>query len=274
MKFSRVILPLALILGGIHAAEPEKPEGGAPLPSTAPFPGPELRPGSNQKGLEGQGPAWLGFNVSKPDESTRAHLPELPAGMGFVIQSVEPKGPAERAGLRALDVVWKFGDQLLINESQLAVLLRMKHPGDVVSLALFRGGKAMDVDLTIGAYPINRPLPMGPVESVMMREEEGVITRIINLESRTASLKLDDGQAALKQIPDGKGYELQILDASGDVVFNGNLPPNCDVAAVPEAWRGRVKVLRRGLDNALGGGMESVRPPRPRVVPPLPQPEK
>ncbi|BCU79461.1 PDZ domain-containing protein [Luteolibacter sp. LG18] len=269
MKIARFI-PLMMFLGGAHA---EDPQGGVALPpSTAPFPGVERDAVRAQKLMEG--PAWLGFNVSKPDDSTRAHLPDLPAGMGFVIQSVEAKGPAEKAGLRALDVVWKFGDQFLVNEGQLAVLLRQKHAGDVVSLAVFRSGKAMDIPLTVGAFPVNRPLPMGPVENAMLREDDGVITRIINRENRTASLAVEDGKASLKRIPDGKGYELEITDATGELIFNGNLPPNCDVTAVPEAWRGRVKALRRGLDVALDGRMESVRPPRPRVVPPPDRPEE
>lgn len=301
MKPVRFILPIALLLSGTHAAEPpERVQGAekAPAPSTAPlstapFPGMEIprpagsgedtgapTPDSTRLGLGlakpgevAQGPGWLGFNLSKPDETTRAHLPDLPVGMGFTVQSVEAKGPAALAGLLPLDVIWKFGDQFLVNESQLTVLLRQKRPGDTVNLSLFRSGRPLELPVIVGAYPLNRPLPIGPVENVLMREEDGLVTRIINRESRTASLSIDDGRASLKRIADGKGYELRILDATGELVFNGNLPSDCDVSAVPEAWRMRVRALRRGLDNALDSRMENVRPPRPRVIPPEPAPD-
>ncbi|MFD0894243.1 PDZ domain-containing protein [Luteolibacter ambystomatis] len=293
MKLVRFILPIALLLSGTRAAEPPEraqADEKAPAVSTAPFPGTGIetprpagsgedtgaptpdtaRLGLGKPGDTVQGPAWLGFSLAKPDETTRSHLPDLPLGMGFTIQAVEAKGPAALAGLQPLDVIWKFGDQFLVNESQLAVLLRQKHPGDTVNLALFRSGRALELPVIIGSYPLNRPLPIGPVENVLMREDDGLVTRIINRESRTASLALDDGRASLKRIADGKGYELRIIDATGELVFNGNLPADCDVSAVPEAWRIRVKALRRGLDNALDGRMESVRPPRPRVIPPQP----
>src|SRR6476646_7894543 len=82
------------------------------------------------------GPPWLGFRVTKPDDTTRAHLPDLPAGIGFVILTVDAKGPAEACGLQPRDVIWKFGDQLLVNEAQLVTLLRLRKPGEVVSISL------------------------------------------------------------------------------------------------------------------------------------------
>ena len=87
--------------------------------------------------------AWLGLEVSKPDETITAHLPDLPQGIGFVIRSIEKGGPAETAGLRDLDVICKFNDQLLVNESQLAALLRLANPGEEVKLTGFRAGKPL-----------------------------------------------------------------------------------------------------------------------------------
>lgn len=261
MRLSRFI-PVVALLGSVYGAEPEA----TPSTSTAPFPGDETRltPPNVVKG-----PVWMGFRVSKPDEATRAHLPELPQGIGFVIQSVEAKGPAETAGLKPLDVVWKFEDQLLVNEGQLAVLMRLKKVGDEVPLAVFRGGKEMEISLKIGAFPLNRPLAMGPnVEATVIPEESGMLTRIINREERTASLEVNDGKATLKRMADGKGYELEIRNVAEEIIFNGNLAANGNADAVPEVWRRRVYALRRGLDSAIDGRFEHVRPPRQRIVPP------
>ena len=214
-----------------------------------------------------EGPPWLGFRVAKPDEATRANLPDLPAGSGFVIQTIDAKGPAEASGLKPLDVVWKLGDQLLVNEAQLAVLLRLRKPGEVVPLSIFRSGRAMEVSLVLGAFPLNRPLGVGPELDITLMPGEGRRSYSVNPENRTASLTAEEGKAVLKRIADGSGYELEIRDASNALVFNGNLPADGDASAVPEAWRRRVCALRRGLDTLLDGKMETLRPPRPRIVP-------
>jgi hypothetical protein len=262
------ILPIISLLacsGGLLAVEPIVPSAeGQDVPaSTAPSQGAEARPATKP-----EGPPWLGFQVIRPDESTRAHLPELPAGMGFVIRSVDPKGPAETSGLKPLDVVWKFGDQYLVNEGQLAVLLGQKKPGEVVTISLFRSGRQMEVPLSIGSFPLNQPLPIGPtVENFVMSEESALPTRIINFGNRTASLQVEEGKASLKRVGEGGTYELEILDREGEVIFNGSIGADGDLTPVPEAWRMRVRALRRGLDNAVSGRMDHVRQPRPRVLP-------
>lgn len=245
-------IPLFALFLPVMAADP------APVPVGPPL----VQP---QKKLDG--PPWLGFRVTKPDETTRAHLPELPAGIGFVILSVDSKGPAETSGLQAKDVVWKFGDQLLVNEAQLVTLLRLKKPGEVVPLAVFRSGRSLEIPLTLGTFPLNRPLGIGPELDAAVIPGEGPRWYSTNPENRTATLVTDGGKAVLKRNSDGSGYELEIRDSVDALVFNGNLPASGDTAAVPEAWRRRVCVVRRGLDNVLDGKMENVRPPRPRVVP-------
>jgi len=252
MKICRVI-PLVALLGGSYAAEPVAPAPPIPGPAHLTQPKPMV------------GPAWLGFKVARPDDATRSRLPGLPVGMGFVIQSVDPKSPAESSGVRPLDVVWKFGDQMLVNEGQLGVLLRTKKPGDVVTLALFRNEQEMEVSLTLGAFPLNREAAAGPLMEQLLSPQGNGMARVIDHVSHTASLTDETGaKAALKRLTDGSGYELEIRNSAGEVVFNENLSADCDVSKVPEAWRGRVAALRKGLD----GSMESPRQPRPRVVPP------
>jgi len=236
-------------------------------PALSADPAPAVDPPLTRADKQSDGPPWLGFRVAKPDDATRAHLPELPPGIGFVIQTVDAKGPAESCGLQPLDVVWKFGDQFLVNEAQLATLLRLKKPGDVVTVAIFRSGRSMEIPLTVGAAPLNRPLGMGPELDSALIPGEGPRWYSTNPENRTASLMTDSGKVVLKRNSDGSGYELEIRDASEALVFNGNLPASGDTAAVPEEWRRKVCVVRRQLDNVLDGKMENVRPPRPRVVP-------
>ena len=134
--------------------------------------------------------AWLGLKVAKPDAAITAHLPALPPGIGFVIRSVDESGPVQAAGLQAMDLLWKLGDQMLVNEGQLAALLRLAKSGDEVTLTGFRAGKPLEVKLTLGVAPIQkRPLPVDLLDSTILPGECGGPIRVVNVAERVAGLR-------------------------------------------------------------------------------------
>ena len=84
---------------------------------------------------------------------------------GLLIERIAANGPAARAGLKAGDQVRSLGFQRLIiggdlivaidgkdieRELDLDVLLNHKKPGDIVRVTVFRGGKKMDIPVTLG----------------------------------------------------------------------------------------------------------------------------
>lgn len=93
-----------------------------------------LAAGKTQKG------AWLGLSASPPPAALRRQL-KLPDGTGLVIDFVQPKSPAEEAGLKQYDLLVKLNDQLLINAEQLAVLVRTFKPDEQVRVTFFREGE-------------------------------------------------------------------------------------------------------------------------------------
>ena len=212
--------------------------------------------------------AWLGLDLTKPDGSITAQLPSLPPGIGFVIRGVAKDGPGAASGLAEYDVIWKFNDQLLVNESQLAALLRIAKPGDEVSLSGFRAGKPLEVKITLGEAPANaRPFAPGFAESAVL---PGVLCggpmREVNVGEKTATYTNEEGRAEVSK--PGDAYTVKITKPEGDVIFQGELKTDEDYEKVPPAWKHRVHALRRGLDLALAGGTMPGRQPRPRVVPP------
>src|SRR5205085_1498555 len=52
-----------------------------------------------------------------------------------------PRPPAAEAGLKQYDVLHKIDDQILVNEQQLAVLVRAHKPSEEVKLTVIRDGK-------------------------------------------------------------------------------------------------------------------------------------
>ncbi len=210
--------------------------------------------------------AWLGLCVSKPDETITAHVPSLPPGVGFVVTSLDEGGPADSAGLQDLDLLWKLGDQMLVNEAQLATLLRLSRPGEEVRISAFRGGQPLELKLTLGKAPAMQPSFGGELaEAAILPGVSGGPMRVVNVSEKSASFTADEGTATVHR--DGEIYEIRITGPEDKPIYEGQLSKESGLEQIPEDWRRRIQVLCRTLDHAIGGDM-SVRQPRPRVVPP------
>jgi putative serine protease PepD len=108
--------------------------------------------------------AFLGVET-RPVGPWLAEALDLPVQEGLLIERVTRGGPAERAGLRggdrvALagmrriliggDVVVAIDGQKVANQLDMNVLLNRKRPGDTVKVTVYRGGRKMDVSVTLG----------------------------------------------------------------------------------------------------------------------------
>jgi len=213
--------------------------------------------------------AWLGLKLAKPDETIASHVPSLPPGMGFIVKSVDPGGPAEAAGLTQFDLVWKLGDQMLVNEAQLGALLRLSKPGEEVAISAFRGGKPLEVKLKFGeAPPLQKPIPGEMLEAALLPGSREFPMRVVNVASKSASFSDNEGKAVVRR--EGETYAVKISGPKDETIFDGELAKDRQFDNVPEPWRAKIHVLCRTLDQALGGGMVSSRQARPRVVPEAP----
>ena len=211
--------------------------------------------------------AWLGLRVEKPDETVTAHVPSLPPGIGFLVKSIDEGGPAQSAGLKELDLLWKIGDQLLVNEAQLATLLRLSKPGDDVVLAGFRGGKPLEVKLKLGLAPTLKHAFTGEmVESAILPGACGGPMRVVNVAEKSASYSTDEGHAVVRREDDR--YHVKITGPDDAVLFDGTLAKDGSGEGLPDGWSRKIRVLCRTLDRTLDSDMMPQREPRPRVVPP------
>ena len=204
--------------------------------------------------------AWLGFEVSRADEAVRAQLPKLPKGMGFIISKVEASGPARSAGVEAMDVLWKFNDQYLINEAQLAVLLQFHKAGDVVELTLFRGGEEKKLPVTLGTHPGNRNVAAGPtIASIAHPTAVPRLEPQRPLDGNTRIARLEDGNAVVEMEMRAEGPWLSITNQEGASVFAGFVNEKSE-KNIPEIWHERVEALRRTLQNRTQNGTNLLLP--------------
>ena len=222
---------------------------------------------TTQPAVETPARAWLGLHVSKPDATLTSQLPSLPPGIGFIVRSIDMGGPAAGAGLREFDILWKLNDQMLVNEAQLAALLRLHKPGHEITLSGFRAGKPLEVTLKLGTAPAATPsFPGELVDSVILPGGCGGPMRVVNRAEKTASYSTENGSALVRR--ENSVYHIDIRDSDNQPVYQGQITSRDQLNEVPREWRHRVSALCRGLDHVLDGQLATPRQPRPRVVPP------
>ncbi len=241
------------------AVEPvSAPQAPAPIPMPPlPLPGVQTPTGR----------AWLGVKLEKVNPTMSAHVAGLPEGVGFIVTSVDADGPAEKVKLQPLDVIWKMGEQLLINEAQLATLLKLQKPDNEVDLSLFRGGQPMVVKLKLGDLPLGKDGFRSELAENSILPSDGSPMRVVTYAARTATYTSDEGKAVLRR--EGESYLVFITSPTNEVIFEGDVTLKSGMETVPQSWQRRVWSLKRGLDHAPQE-MVPVRQPRPRVVPPPP----
>lgn len=212
---------------------------------------------------------WLGLSVSRLEDSLRAHAKDIPAGFGFVVTSVEPGSPADKAGVKPYDVFWKFGDQWVANEAQLFALLSLHEAGDEVTLGIYRSGESLAVPVVLARMPEDRLLgklpPLDP--SVLPDTLPNLPMKVIKPADRSAEIEAADGKAVLSMV-DGTAV-VRICSSDGAVLYEGPVKDPQGVSLVPDPWKPRVGALERALDHAIKGN-PAPRAPRARTVVPEP----
>ena len=216
---------------------------------------------------------WLGLDVTVLDEMMRAHASGVPEGVGFLVKAVSSDSPAKKAGFRRYDVLWKFDEQLLVNEAQFATLLKLRKVGDEVKMGILRCGKQLELDLVLGEMPEN-PEVVGISPADLPLIPSGVpglpIVRVTP-HDRTAETTRNDGSSAKLFYNDDEAF-VTILGADQEVIYDGPLRKDGHFA-VPDDWNHSIGAMLRSLYKANNPGWKP-RQPRPRVVIPANKDER
>ncbi|OGH02603.1 MAG: hypothetical protein A2798_03115 [Candidatus Levybacteria bacterium RIFCSPHIGHO2_01_FULL_37_17] len=95
---------------------------------------------------------YLGISYTMLN-SEEAKLNKL--AQGAYIQNVISKSPAEKAGIKAGDVITKFdGKDVKVGVNELAALIALKKVGDNVNLTVLRSGQTISISATLGSAPV------------------------------------------------------------------------------------------------------------------------
>jgi S1-C subfamily serine protease len=99
------------------------------------------------------GRAALGVRVADVDPSLAAQN-GLAVDHGALIADVQPGGPADKAGLKAGDVIVQVDGKAVNNVQDLSDILLSKKPGDTVTVQYYRGTQQQTVKVALGELKI------------------------------------------------------------------------------------------------------------------------
>ena len=135
------------------------------------------------------------------DETTAKAL-GLPKATGVLIQEVVQNGAAEKAGIKAGDVLLMVDDREIMTANQLQEIVARKHPGDVVKVKLFRDGKEIEKSVTLMSNidenvvaeekPVEKQNSAEPAKSSATFDNLGMSIRNLSNDEKT-NFKVDYG---------------------------------------------------------------------------------
>jgi serine protease Do len=97
------------------------------------------------------GHPYLGVNVASKDQVLMSG--RTMSGHGYLVESVVPACPAARAGIKPGDVIESVAGADLNNGQTLGGVLQVHRPGDVVTVAVLRGGSKIRLGVRLANQP-------------------------------------------------------------------------------------------------------------------------
>ena len=142
----------------------------------------------------------------------------LPRPLGALVSSVEPGGPAARAGLQAGDVILKFNDHEITRSSELPVLVANAKPGSAARLELWRQGSSKTLTIALGELSPDVALAKKNAENSGPAGKLGLALRPLTPAERTEV----SGGTGLVVEEVGNGPAARAGIQPGDVVLAAN----------------------------------------------------
>ncbi len=96
--------------------------------------------------------AWLGVVIQQVDRALAESF-ELDHATGALVSQVEAEGPAQKAGLKAGDIILEFDNQPISDSRALPPLVGQHAPGDTVRIELLRDGRRSNLRVELGELP-------------------------------------------------------------------------------------------------------------------------
>jgi serine protease Do len=166
--------------------------------------------------------ARLGVEVQTLNQSLADSF-KMKAPNGALVAKVEPDSAAAKAGIQVGDVILKLNGTPIVDAGQLSARVGVATPGDKATLEIWRDGKTLNLDATIGSAA-----QMASNEDSVRGESQGKLglaLRPLNPEERRQA-----GVSTGLVVEDAQGHAADAGIQPGDVVLSVDGTPVQSVA--------------------------------------------
>jgi len=192
--------------------------------------------------------AKLGVTVQEVNQSFADSF-NLDTPEGALISNVERGGPADKAGLKAGDVIRALNGQKIISSADLPSMVGLSTPGEKITLDVWRQGKPMQITATLGnAKDKVVAQDNGPVDQASAKLRLGLSLRPLD-----ASERRESGIPGGLLIQDAGGAAANAGVQPGDVLLSVNGRPVNSIEQVRDvvgkAGKSVALLIQRGDDK-------------------------
>ncbi|GGO82450.1 serine protease MucD [Marinobacterium nitratireducens] len=192
---------------------------------------------------------WLGVIIQEVSrELAESFGLDKPAGA--LIAKVLPGSPAESAGFREGDVIYRFDGKPIDLSSDLPPQVGRIKPGESVMVDIFRGGEHERVKVTIGTLPEERELLAGSSDQSAPQSNRLKLQVAALDEERRSKWNLRSG-VVIESVEPGPGAEAGLVVGDVITMVNGQVVENVEqfeqsVEALPADRPVPLRIVRRG----------------------------
>jgi Do/DeqQ family serine protease len=97
--------------------------------------------------------AWIGITVQNIDEKLGRYL-KIPVKKGVIVTSVEPKSPAQEAGLQESDIILAIDNKKINSVGDFQSVSKSLEAGNTLEAKFWRNGKKKTVAVATKVFPI------------------------------------------------------------------------------------------------------------------------
>ena len=177
----------------------------------------------------------LGVNIQDLNESLAKSF-GLSDTNGALVAQVVPGSPAEKAGIKAGDVISKFNGKVVTGAAELKNLVGELKPGTAVKLTVHREKKTFDVSATVTERTAQAvaETPTGPAGGAATSADLGItLEKVPAAAAEKMGLKEGAGLAVKQVNPDSVGGKMGLKE--GDVILEIDGKAASDVSAFNQA---------------------------------------
>lgn len=217
----------ALITSPAFAIEP--PDDNAPPPAVQPAEEPAAQPGkpAAEQPRAAAAAAYLGIGTSTVPDVLAAHL-NLKPEEGVVVRSIDPDGPAAKAGLAEHDVITRIDGQQVGSHADVVRAIQKHQPGKEIPVDFIHQGKPANKSLTLAARPDGAaaiPVPNQLDDLMLQGMPEDQAKRIREMIERQLRAFEDDNGPAAPGIPADPMRQLREMQKQMQERLGGALQP-------------------------------------------------